>query len=278
VAQYVCCGSLNSLSPNSMAVANAKSPSKGPAKSLHPVKLFISIAATYLIATVALAVPLSVGTTGSPLIMDAGTTAGGGVNIVNTTSSDSPADFLTSWQVRLIVKPDIGFSTGSLRFASANQPGTNYLLDPLSATLGVTTIPGPLPLPSEVLLVIDSELVFPLTGVQVPDGVGANLLDLSFFASGNASGAFGIFLDQSFPNSVWTDQGNPTINRIFANTPDTLDDTGQLTLARIGTVEVIAAPFTPGGIPEPLTAMLGVLSLGALSVTVMRRQRSCGAQ
>jgi hypothetical protein len=89
-------------------------------------------------------------------------------------------------------------------------------------------------------------------GVAVPGSPGANLLQLQFSASSNASGLFGIFAVEG-PGSTWLD---PNLNTfVFTNVPD---GTGTV---RIG--EVLLAQGQ--SVPEPSSLVLLGLATTALA-------------
>ncbi|HVC96415.1 MAG TPA: hypothetical protein VND64_22205, partial [Pirellulales bacterium] len=103
-------------------------------------------------------------------------------------------------------------------------------------------------------------------GVPVPGGSGANLLQMDFFASSDASGLFGIYAVEGLANTVWTDDNITT--QFFTNAPD---ETGTVL---IGEVKL------PGGvqpIPEPSTLTLFWLGSTALVSWNSWRQRKPAA-
>jgi hypothetical protein len=228
----------------------------------HRPTHWLIIAACLATTTAAQAVPITVGTN-APLEMDAGTTAGVmTVNIVNEQPmTDLLSDRLIGWQVELVIRRDLG-SAGSVSFASATLPASNYVFDGL-ATLGVAIHT----MTADTLLVEDGEQAINLNapvGVSVPENPGLNLLDLSFTASGSAAGTFGVFLERPFPYSVWTDL-NPDRNnrdRVWGNFESTSEP------VRIGEVRVMAVEFA---VPEPVSAALSILGLGVLGATLRRR-------
>ncbi|MAE66545.1 MAG: hypothetical protein CMJ18_19930 [Phycisphaeraceae bacterium] len=224
----------------------------------------VLLAALLFMASRAAALPMISLGTDAPLVMDAGTSGDMLVDIFSDVVTSDPAEHLSGWQVTLVVRPDPG-AAGTVSFTAATEPSADYVLESLPVTLGVTTIPAPIPSLATTLTIIDGELAFPVSGVAVPDGSGANLLDLMLSASINARGSFGLFLDQNVPLSVWTDAGT-TSNQFFANA---IDVDG---LARIGDIQVIAAPGVPGVVPEPLSALTVLWSLAALGAWLRRRR------
>ena len=100
-------------------------------------------------------------------------------------------------------------------------------------------------------------------GVPVPGSPGANLLQMDFLASSNASGLFGIYAVEGAANTQWTD---PTVTtQFFTNVPD---GTG---MVLIGEVLV-----TGQAVPEP--SSLGMLGLAVTTLTGWRcwRKRKQG--
>jgi hypothetical protein len=183
----------------------------------------------------------------NPLTMSAGTTSGS--MLVTVTSDNYPNDIMAAWQFQLEILPISG-ATGTLTFQDpatgtpANPPNyifTNSFLGGISATNSGTTLSAN---------DFDANL-----GTTVP-ATGANLLQMDFLASSDASGLFGIYAMEGSANTEWTDSNFNT--QYFSNVPD---GTG---MVLIGEVDVTGG--TPQAVPEPssLTLLLmGGLTLGS---------------
>ena len=133
------------------------------------------------------------------------------LHVSNSVSTDPPSEFLTGWQLRLTIEPGPGAS-GSVEFASATLPA-NYVFDGTSSFGLIANVSG------DTLTATDFN--FPYSGgVQVPGGAGANLLSVTFSASSDAYGVFGVFAFGGVGNSQWTDALQPVqATRAFANIP-----------------------------------------------------------
>lgn len=221
------------------------------------------LVATGLIATSVNAIPISVGTSGSPLVMDAGTTAGGvTVNVFNASTPDTPGNFLAAWTTSLIIVPD-GGSTGTVGFASAGAAASDYVFG--TPSILFTTVISTDTTTDDSLLGFDSQFP-PAGGVEIPT-TGLNLMDLSFNASGDADGTFGIFLLPS-PDSTWGNAGD-------AGTPVDDQDFGNFAAAnvpvRIGEIQVNPV-VVDVAVPEPVTSALGMMGLAVLGSVLTRRR------
>lgn len=133
------------------------------------------------------------------------------IGISNSVSTDPPSEYLTGWQLRLMIEPSPGAS-GSVEFASAALPAA-YVFDGTTGFGLMANNSG------DKLTALDFN--FPYSGgVQVPDGAGTNLLSVTFSASSDAYGAFGVFAVGGVGNSQWTDALEPVqATRPFVNIP-----------------------------------------------------------
>jgi hypothetical protein len=187
-----------------------------------------------------------------PLNMSAGTISG--PMLLNVASSDFPNDVMSAWNVQLEIIPIA--ATGTLTFQ-----------DP------ATALPPPSPHPADYIFggdglgiaVTNSGTVLSANdfydtsfgpGVNVPTS-GANLLRMTFLASLDASGLFGIYADQGLAATNWPDASSNT--QLFTNVPD-----GSGTVL-IGEVQISA-------VPEPST--LGPLTLCGVTLFAWQLRRS----
>ncbi len=212
-------------------------------------KLILSIAFLSLLASGARA-GIILGTSnppGTPLLMSPGTTSG--PMLVDVVSDNPPNDIMAAWNFELTISPESG-ATGMLTFhdptgTSAPNP-TNYVFG--SNGLGIALYP------TNTSTVLGADDFFnPSVGMEaiVPGSPGANLLQMDFLASSNASGLFGVYAVEGAATTQWSD---PNFNtQFFTNVPD---GTG---LVRIGDVLVQNA------VPEP--SSLGLLGLACAAIT-----------
>ncbi len=181
---------------------------------------------------------------GTPLIMSAGTTSG--PMLISVVSDNFPADLMAAWSFKLQILPDAG-ATGTLTFQdpSTGTPAnpSNYIFD--GNGLGIAAVNG-----ANTLSANDFYDPTIGPGATVPGTPGANLLQLDFLASSNASGLFGIYALEGAASTQWTD-GNLT-TQFFTNVPD---GTG---MVRIGEVLI------PQEVPEPSSLILLGLAGAAL--------------
>ena len=177
---------------------------------------------------------------GTPLIMSAG--AASGSMLVRVLSDNPPNDVMSAWNFNLTILPDSG-ATGTLTFhapASGTPPNpADYIFG--DSGLGIAVINSGVQLSANDFF--DPSIGL---GAAVPGTPAANLLQMEFQASSNASGLFGIYVLEGSALTQWTD-GDGT-NQYFMNVPD---GSG---MVRIGEVRIQQA------VPEPSSLILLVLS------------------
>jgi len=132
---------------------------------------------------------------------------------VSRSGTVAEVDFLTGWQVSLVIVPEDG-TLGRLDFDTASEPEVGYVFDSVGS-LGVTT------------LVSDAELFAfdfhsPLSGgAELESNSSADLLQINLQASVDALGSFGVFAVPGPENSEWSDASQPIFSRReFANVRD----------------------------------------------------------
>ena len=192
---------------------------------------------------------------GTPLVMDAGTVSLGNTMIVSINSD--AADGLLGWQTTLWILPTGG--VGDVGFNQTFQP-MNYVFGARQFYSEDLTFPAN----NDGMFAFDPNIAgggMLLPPVVIPGPPGLNLNELDFVASAGASGLFGVFAVGGTGRSEWTDQSFNAV--LFDNINPTPDSHTQ-----IGEIFINAAPPV---IPEPGTALLGVISLGILCVTWARR-------
>jgi len=218
--------------------------------------LFAVLAAAALAPAARAAVSLATTTpTNSPISVNAGQTS---VPVNVFIFSDTTTDRMQAWQVHLVIAPD-GGATGTLSFATpatANpspapasyifgNPSTGVGIEVMNTNMGTDLRADDFDNP-------------PGANVAVPMA-NRNLLTVTFAASANAGGSFGLFAVQGDTNTAWTDNAPST--QFFATVPNGISQ------SRIGTVLV--------PVPEPgLTT--AVLLAGAGLAGAGRRLRRRG--
>ncbi len=218
--------------------------------------VFLAFALLCVLAASARA-DVTLGTTnppGTPLIMSAGTTSG--PMLVDIVSDNPPNDVMAAWAFELKIVPDAGTS-GTLTFedpATGTPPNPpDYIFG--SDGLGISATNG-----GSTLSANDFYNPSFGSGVPVPGSPGANLLQMDFLASSNASGLFGVYALEGVALTEWTDANETT--QLFTNVPD---GSG---MVRIGDVLIPQAV-----VPEPPSLLL--LGLGSAAVAGWQWRRKC---
>lgn len=153
------------------------------------------------------------------------------------------ADLLPQDASQLAVISAIAGATGTLSFQT---PASGTPLAPSNYVFGANGL-GIVAINSgSTLSANDSFDPAAGLGVAIPSAPGANLLELGFLASSNASGLFGIYADEGVATAQWTDSNFTT--QLFSNVPD---GTGTVL---IGEVLVTAPGVQP--VPEPSSLTL----------------------
>jgi hypothetical protein len=193
---------------------------------------------------------------GTPLTMAAGSTSGlMSVNVSGNTSGDA----MLSWQFNLVIAPE-GGAAGTLVF---QDPGTGIVTNPANYVFTSGNTAG-ISVTNSGSQLSANDFDYSFEGFS---GLGGNLLQMDFLASGDASGVFGIYALEGQANSVWTDSNLNT--QLFTNVPD---GTG---MVLIGEVDVTGG--VPSAVPEP--SSLTLLVVGGVTLASWRwlRQRKQGA-
>lgn len=184
------------------------------------------------------------------------------INIVvtNDTSVATPANFMTAWQLNLVLVPESG-AVGSVLFntpaTSANSPQPPNYVFPGSFGSGITVTNSA---PHTTLLANDFDSV--AAGTQVPIAPGANLIQLTVSASSPTTlGLFDLYAVRGSANTAWTNAGGTQV--AFTNSP--------FTPSGMDRIAVITA------VPEP-TSCLTAVSAAMGVVVFARRLLPCRAK
>jgi hypothetical protein len=184
---------------------------------------------------------------GTPLIMDAGTMSG--PMFANVVSDNPPNDVMAAWNVQLEIIPQSGGS-GTLSFQDP-VTGTppippNYIFGANGLGIAVTNGGG---------MLSANDFFDPAVGngAAVPGSPGANLLQMDFVASSNASGTFGVFAVEGAASTQWTDANLNT--QFFTNVPNGTD------VVQIGEVMITQA----NSVPEPSALTMFALASAAIA-------------
>lgn len=129
------------------------------------------------------------------------------VSVVNSTTNDPASEFMTGWQFRLVVSPDVD-AAGTLQFNAGAKP-TPYVFD------SVGNLGAPSATVNGVFSALDTAIPTNI-GVPIPTAPGANLQLVSFMPSVDALGHFGVYAAGS-SDTFWIDGNNSA--RSFVNVP-----------------------------------------------------------
>ncbi len=187
------------------------------------------------------------------------------VGVYDTTVTGTSQIPLFGWTLGLEIVPESG-AVGTVDFATATIPTTNYLLG--ANSLGL--LPAPT-LPATTIPTIADADGDPVgSGVLVPT-TGANLLALTFSASGGAQGVFDILATPydtstntptSGDGSSWGDANANQYN--YSN----FSPTAPVPVV-LGTLTI---PAVMSAVPEPGSALLVLLAAGPMAWFVRRRR------
>jgi hypothetical protein len=187
---------------------------------------------------------------GMPLIMSAGSTSGS--MFVNVISDNPGQDVMSAWGIGLVIMP-VGSASGTLTFQDPATPTPpdpiNYIFGSdgfgISATNGGSTLSA------------NDFYIGSGNGSVVPSTSPANLLQMDFLATSNASGLFGIYAyeyslsPQGKAFTQWTDGNENTV--LYENVPGGL-----------GTV-LIGEVLISQSVPEPSSLVMLGLSTAAVA-------------
>lgn len=193
---------------------------------------------------------------GTPLNMSAGSISG--PMLMNVASDNPPNDVMSAWQVQLEIIPIAG-ATGTLVF---NDPATSTPAHPPGYVFGANGLDLTANNLGTSLGAYDFYDTSVAPGVSVPGSPGASLLQMTFSASSDASGLFGIYAEEGLANTLWTDAS--FTNQLFTNVPD---GTGTVL---IGEVQL---PVQTGTVPEPSSLALLAFSGATLLAWQLRCNR-----
>jgi hypothetical protein len=189
---------------------------------------------------------------GTPLVMSAGSTSG--PMLVNIASDNAPNDVMAAWNITLTIIPDAG-ARGTVAF---QDPATGTSANPSNYIFGVNGL-GIAVVNNGSTLSANDFFMGIAPGVSVPGTPGANLLQMDFLASSNASGLFGIYASEGAALNEWTD-GNGNA-QLFTNVPD-----------GSGLV-LVGSALISGVVPEPTSLVLLAFGSAALAAWQLRSRR-----
>jgi hypothetical protein len=159
---------------------------------------------------------------GTPLIASPGTISG--PMLASVVSDSSPNDVMSAWQVSLVIVADPG-TAGTLTF---QEPATGTPSPPPGYIFGADGLGISATNAGAQLTANDFFDPAAGPGATVPGPPGANLLELTFLVSADASGLFGIYALEGIANTQWTNGAGS--DQLFNNV---LDGTS---MVRIGEV------------------------------------------
>jgi PEP-CTERM motif len=192
---------------------------------------------------------------GKPLVTSAGTVSG--PMLMNVVSNNPPNDILAAWSITLAILPQ-GGASGTLTF---QDPATGMPPNPPNYIFGANGLGIAATNAGSMLSANDFFDPSVGPGVAVPGTPGANVLQMDFLVSSNASGLFGVYAREGAAATQWTDSNFNT--QFFTNVPD---GTG---MVLIGDVLILAS-----AVPEPSAIVLLALGCTALAAWRWRRKRS----
>jgi PEP-CTERM motif len=216
--------------------------------------IILSFALLCLLAASARA-GVSLGTSnphGTPLIMSSGTTSG--PMLVDVVSDNPGQDIMAAWAFELAIVPAAGAS-GTLTF---HDPATMSPSNPPNYIFGGNGL-GIMATNNGSTLSANDFFVGTGTGSVVPGTAGANLLQIDFLASSDATGLFGIYALEGVALTQWTD-GNAN-TQMFTNVPNVSG-----AMVRIGDVLIAQV------VPEPSSLVMLGLGVAALASLQCRRK------
>ena len=187
---------------------------------------------------------------GSPLSMAANSVSG--PMLLNVVSNNALKDVMSAWNVQLQIVADAG-TGGTLTFQTpatgTPTPPANYIFG--SNGLGISATNSGSQLTANDFF---DPGVGP--GVAVPTAPGANLLQMTYHSSANASGLFGIYAVEGAANTQWSDATPAT--QFFRNVPN---GTAKIRIGEVLVIQAVPAPTPPQLIAVAVAAFAGLKAL-----------------